>query len=393
MMSSASASASPAAAVNKYDYDLICIGGGSGGIACAKRASSLHSRRVLCVERQIGKLGGTCVNVGCVPKKVMWTAACIAHTLRHDAAHYGFDVNVDVGGGGGGGGGGPKFDYAKLKKARDGYVSRLNGIYASGFASAGVACVYGDCSLSLAASAAPGGGGGGGGGGGRAAVVLVRDTATGATARYTAENIVIATGGRPRVPCEDGDGVAEHCITSDGFFDLSELPDVSVVVGAGYVAVELAGVLASLGSEVHLVLRRGKALRDFDPMVSDGLDDEMRRGGIFVHRHTGGVRDVRLDPKSGKKNVTLVSGDAIYGADAVIMAAGRMPNTENLVASDAMDAKNANGDGDVDEDGVSWSGNTEGMGLEKMGVKLSKNGYVVVDEYQNTSVDGVYAIG
>lgn len=112
-------------------------------------------------------------------------------------------------------------------------------------------------------------------------------------------------------------------------------------------------------------------------MISDGLDEEMRRSGIFIHRHTDGLARVVLDPHSKKKNVTLVCGDTIYGADVVVVAVGRVPNTEDV----------------VDDDGVGWSGNTEGMGLEERGVKLTSRGHVVVDDYQNTNVKSIFAIG
>ena len=128
-----------------YDYDLICIGGGSGGIACAKRAASLHSRKVLCIEKS-NRLGGTCVNVGCVPKKVMWSAAQLAHMLKHDVRQYGLSVGGDSSGGEKGSN--VKLDYTKLKIARDDYVKRLNEIYLDGFKSAGVSCVL-DSTASL----------------------------------------------------------------------------------------------------------------------------------------------------------------------------------------------------------------------------------------------------
>jgi glutathione reductase (NADPH) len=362
-----------------YDYDLICIGGGSAGIACAKRASSLHGRKVLCIERGVDRLGGTCVNVGCVPKKVMFGAANIHHVLSHDARHYGFDVDVVGGGGSGGGGEGGvkmKFDYAKLKKHRDEYVTRLNKIYSDGFVSSGVNCIYGDCSFVDEHTV-------------QVVIDNVGGTSGGETKRYTASKIVIATGGRPNLP--SGEGISEYCITSDGFFDMEALPDVAVVVGAGYIAVELAGILNALGSEVHLVLRHDKPLRSFDPMLCDGIDVEMRRSGIFVHSHTRGVSKVVLDAhagnSTGRKNVTLACGDVIYGADVVIMATGRMPNTEYLHSK-----SNGNGDDD-DDNGIVWSGNTDGMGLEGCGVLLNSTGHVIVDEYQNTNVNGIYAIG
>jgi glutathione reductase (NADPH) len=149
----------------------------------------------------------------------------------------------------------------------------------------------------------------------------------GVKTRYTGEKILIATGGRPHFP--PGEGIEQNCISSDGFFEMEELPKVAIVVGAGYIAVELAGVLNSLGTEVHLVVRKGKALREFDPMISDGLDAEMLKTGIMIHRNTNGVAKVVKD-QNGKKNVTLHSGDVIYGADVVLMAAGRVPNTEDL---------------------------------------------------------------
>lgn len=319
-----------------YERDLIVIGGGSGGIACAKRSAS-HGATVLCVER--ARLGGTCVNVGCVPKKVMWGAASIADVVKHDMKEYGFS-----------GGEGVKLDWKYLKARRDAYVKRLNGIYANGFKNAGVTVVAGDCSFVDAHT------------------VSVR-AADGTRKQYTAEKIIIATGGRPLLP--PGEGIAEHAIDSDGFFDLEDLPSVAVVVGAGYIAVELAGVLNSLGSEVHLVVRKGRALRDFDPMISEGLDAEMIKAGINVHRNTNGIGSVRLDP-NGKKTVTTVSGDTIYGVDCVLMAAGRVPNSD---------------------DPGTVVPNVEGLNLPGAGVATNAKNYVVVDEYQNTNVENVYALG
>ena len=158
---------------------------------------------------------------------------------------------------------------------------------------------------------------------------------------------------------------------------MTELPSVAVIVGAGYIAVELAGVLNALGSEVHLVLRDSKALRDFDPMIADGLDVEMQRAGIFIHRYTKGVAKVVLDTMTKKKNVTLVCGDTIYGADIVLMAVGRTPNTDEGLLSDELEYK----------------GNTDTLDLEDCGVQLTSNGYVIVDDYQNTTVKGIYALG
>lgn len=157
-----------------------------------------------------------------------------------------------------------------------------------------------------------------------------------------------------------GEGIAEHCISSDGFFELEAKPQVAVVVGAGYIAVELAGVLSSLGCEVHLVLRKGNALRSFDDMIIEGLDDEMVKSGILIRRHTNGVAKVTID--NGKKTVTTKTGDTIYGADVVIMAPGRVPNVESLC-------------------------------LDKAKVLCTHKGYIQVDENQNTTSKSIFALG
>jgi glutathione reductase (NADPH) len=271
------------------------------------------------------------VNVGCVPKKVMYNAATLAEAF-HDAEHYGFVKGDDVA---------KSLDWTKLKKARDSYVERLNGIYENGFKTAGVEYIRGTASFcdehTVSVSS------------------LVDE---GDVRALTAKYILVATGGRPVFP--PGEGIIENCISSDGFFELEELPKVAVIVGAGYIAVELAGVLNSLGSEVHLVIRKENALRTFDDIIIQGLDEEMTKAGILIHRYTGGVEKVTVE--NGLKTVTTKVGDMVYGANVVIMAAGRAPNVE-------------------------------GLHLEKAKVSLTQKGYIQVDENQNTTSASVLALG
>ena len=326
---------------NEYDY--LVLGGGSGGIASAKRAAG-YGKKVAIVER--ARLGGTCVNVGCVPKKVMFIAAGIAETLNHDAAQYCFDIhkvskaNEDrkttstakskI-----------KVDWPALKKKRDDYIVKLNNIYAGGLDRSGCDVYVGDATLLED---------------GHSVSIQKVD---GSNVVLTADKILLAVGGRPSFP--PGEGITEHCISSDGFFELEDIPPVVVVVGAGYIAVELAGVLNALGSETHLVLRKEKALREFDPDISESLDVEMVRQGIVIHRNTNGVARVAIDSQ-GEKMVTLQNGDTIYGVDTVLMAVGRVPNVESL-------------------------------NLDKVGVKLNSKGYVEVDSFQTTSNPNIFALG
>jgi glutathione reductase (NADPH) len=275
------------------------------------------------------RLGGTCVNVGCVPKKVMFNAASL-HEAFHDAKHYGFQGGETVA---------ESFNWNALKKSRDAYVKRLNSIYENGFKTAGVELIRGTASFVDENS------------------LLVKSD-DGSEKTLTAKYILIATGGRPSFP--PGEGVAEHCISSDGFFELEERPNVAVVVGAGYIAVELAGVLNSLGTEVHLVIRKGHALRSFDEMIMTGLDEEMTKAGIFIHRNTNGVAKVTID--NGKKTVTTHNGDTIYGADVVLMAPGRVPNVD-------------------------------GLGLENARVLCTHRKYIQVDDKQNTTNPNIFALG
>jgi len=314
---------------SEYDYDYLVIGAGSGGIASARRAAS-YGAKVAVVEK--ARLGGTCVNVGCVPKKVMWNAASIAETL-HDMSHYGFSgYESDA----------VSFNWSFIKEARDKYIFRLNGIYGKNMGNSGVDSIVGTASLADGAKG-----------------VTVLPEGGGETVTYTAKHILVATGGYPWFP--EGEGIKEYSISSDGFFELEELPGKTVVVGAGYIAVELAGVLHTLGSDTSLVVRKEKALREFDDMISDALDEEMQRQGLTVVRNTDGVKSITVD-ENGLKTVNLNNGEVIEGVDVVIMAAGRRPLVEPL--------------------------NLEGAGVEQR-----KGGYIVVNEFSETNVDGVYALG
>jgi glutathione reductase (NADPH) len=311
-----------------YDFDFLVIGGGSGGIASAKRAASTHGKKVALVER--ARWGGTCVNVGCVPKKLMWVAATMAETMKHDVAQYCFEQPQ------------VKFDMPAFKAKRDAYIVKLNNIYRGGLENSGVEKIIGDATMVDA----------------HTVQITAED---GSTKNVTADKILIATGGRPDMPAST-EGI-EHAISSDGFFEMETLPGKAVVVGAGYIAVELAGVLNGLGVDTHLVVRKAKALRTFDDDIADHLDSEMQRQGITVHRNTNGVSKIELDA-AGKKTVHLVKGgDPIGGADVVLMAAGRLPNTET-------------------------------MNLDKAGVSLVPGKtFIQTDEYQTTSAENIFALG
>jgi len=321
-------SSAAASSSSDFDYDFLVIGAGSGGIASARRASSKYGFKVAIVEA--GTLGGTCVNRGCVPKKVMWNAAAIAEAV-HDMEHFGFGGMEHI-----------TFDWTFLKEARTKYIERLNKIYDSNLKTSNVTQLLGWASLQGPNT------------------VKVQPIDGGAAKTVTAKHILLATGGKPVLP--EGKGIAENCITSDEFFDdLDHLPHKAVVVGGGYIAVELAGVLQALGTETQLVLRKHKALRSFDELLSDTLDEEMIRQGIEIFRNTGGISKVEVDSQ-GMKTVFLNDGRSIEGVDTVLVAPGRSPNTSIL-------------------------------NLEQVGVKTNERGYIQVNEYSETNVPNVYAIG
>ena len=265
-------------------YDYIAIGGGSGGVATARRAAE-YGARALVVEAN--RLGGTCVNVGCVPKKVMWYAAGIAQAMR-DAAGYGFSV------------GDTRFDWNTLKSRRDAYIARLNGIYANMLEKAGVDVVRGFARFVDARTIEVNG------------------------ERFSAPHIVIATGGRPLVPDIPG---AELGIDSDGFFALEQQPRRVAVVGGGYIAVELAGVFNALGSEVSMLVRGPHLLRPFDALLREELMAQMQEDGVRLNFATE-VRSVARGT-DGTLRVACSSGKALE-VDALVWATGRRANTDAL---------------------------------------------------------------
>jgi glutathione reductase (NADPH) len=302
--------------VSDQAFDLISVGGGSGGLACAQRAAE-YGAKVAVIEPH--RLGGTCVNVGCVPKKVMWNAAGVALGLV-DAADYGFHVAVDGN------------DWPVLKRKRDAYVLRLNGIYERNLAAKGVAYVRG------------------------AARFLDKGSVEVNGERLTARHIVIATGGKAIMPNLPG---AQYGITSDGFFELEQRPKRVAIVGGGYVACEFAGAFHELGSEVELFIRKDHLLMSFDAMLGKSLMREMRERGITVHTH---VIPASVREASGLKTLVAEDGREFSGFDCVQWGVGRAANVAEL-------------------------------DLSKAGVAMDDCDYVVTDGLQNTNVPGVYAIG
>ncbi|WP_151637409.1 glutathione-disulfide reductase [Noviherbaspirillum aerium] len=298
-------------------YDYIVIGGGSGGIASANRAAMYGKKCALIEAREIG---GTCVNVGCVPKKVMWHAAQIAEAIHHYGPDYGFDTTVN------------RFDWATLVRNRSAYIERIHASYESSLERNNVEVIRGFASFIDARTIDVGG------------------------RRMTADHILIATGTRPARSDIPG---AEHGMDSDGFFTLTALPGRTAIVGGGYIAVELAGVLHALGSETHLFVRHEAPLRGFDPILSEALMQAMKTDGPTLHRHSVPTSVV----KNGDGSLTLaLENGRTHTVDCLIWAIGRRADTA-------------------------------GLRPEAAGVALDPDGRIVVDKYQNTSVKGIYAVG
>ena len=298
------------------EYDIIAIGGGSGGIATMNRAGE-HGAKAAVIEEK--KLGGTCVNVGCVPKKIMWYGAQIAESFHHYGPDYGF-TSSDV-----------QFDFAKLRQSREAYIDRARSSYDGSFKRNGVDLIEGRAHFVDSHTVSVNG-------------ELIR-----------AEHIVIATGARPSIPNIPG---AELGGSSDDVFAWEQLPESVAILGAGYIAVELAGVLHALGVKTDLFVRRDRPLRSFDSYIVEGLVNEMEKTGLPLHTHKVPVRLEKTE-----RGITIHFEDgSSHTASQVIWATGRRPNVD-------------------------------GLELEKAGVTLNERGFIQVDEYQNTVVDGIYALG
>ncbi|MDD1010790.1 glutathione-disulfide reductase [Pseudomonas shahriarae] len=309
-----------------YDYDLLTIGGGSGGVR-ASRFAAQYGARVALAEKSA--LGGTCVNLGCIPKKLMSYAAHFDADFA-DAAGFGWQL------------GEAKFDWATLMANKDREIKRLNGVYGKTLEQASVEVLDGHAQIEDAHT------------------VLVNGR------RITARFILIATGGRPTRPVFPG---SEHGITSDEFFHLDALPARAVVTGGGYIAVELASILNGLGSKVTLIYRGNRLLRTMDHDLGPFLAAEMVKKGIDVrfdtviesiHADGDGVDDGVDNVKHLQVN-QLGRGHEI-DAECVLFATGRHANIASL-------------------------------GLEKAGIAVRENGSIVVDDQFKTCIASIYAIG
>ncbi|KAJ5550945.1 Glutathione oxidoreductase Glr1 [Penicillium sp. DV-2018c] len=313
--------------VQQYDY--IVLGGGSGGSGGARRAAGRYGAKTLIVES--GRAGGTCVNVGCIPKKMTWNYANMQE-MSEIFKYYGYDLP-----------GGVKTDYNVFKKTRDAVIKRLNGVYERNWAKEGIDFVRGRARFV------------------EPKVIEVQQQ-DGTVARYTSPHILIATGGHPNIPNIPG---AEHGITSDGFFELEDFPPKIAVVGAGYIAVELAGVLNAVNVETHMFIRGDKFLRKFDPMIQTTMTDRYEAAGVHMHNNHTGFKEIQLvrDGKGKDRLLKLIGNDGSeYEVNELLWAVGRTPELEDLC-------------------------------LHVPGVKVKPSGRVVVDDYQNTSAEGIYALG
>lgn len=299
----------------EFDFDLFVIGAGSGGVRASRVAANHGARVGICEDSRVG---GTCVIRGCIPKKFMVYASHFAEHFE-DAADYGWHL-------------GPRsFSWPKFKAAKDKEIDRLNQIYHRLLDGAGVSLVKGRGTMVDAHTVDVDG------------------------RKVTADKILIATGGWPFKPKIGG---IDHAITSNEFFELEEQPRRVIVVGGGFIAVEFAGILNGLGSEVIQIYRGEQILRGFDSDVRATLAQEMRKKGVDIQVES----NIQHIEKTASGLIVTCEDGAILETDCVLYATGRAPKTA-------------------------------GLNLEAVGVELKKNGAVVVDKYSQTSVENIYAVG
>ena len=299
------------------EYDIIAIGGGSGGSATMNRAA-MHGAKAAVIEGNI--IGGTCVNVGCVPKKVMWYGALVSETLKNYAADYGYTI------------GETSFDFKTLRKNRQAYIERSRQAFSNNFNRNGIDYIEGYARF------------------------VDKNTVEVNGEQIRAKHIVIATGSYAFVPNVPG---SELGGTSDDVFAWEELPESVSIIGAGYIAVELAGVLHGLGVKTDLFVRKGGPLRGFDQGIVEVLVEEMKKNGQPLHTHKVPQKLEKLD--NGDIRIHFEDGTT-HTSQKVIWAVGRKANVSQL-------------------------------NLEAAGVALNERGFIQVDEYQNTTTPGIYALG
>jgi glutathione reductase (NADPH) len=302
--------------VSDFDYDLVVIGAGSGGVRAARMSAGMGAKVAIVEDRY---WGGTCVNVGCVPKKLYYYASHFSE-YQKDATSFGWEASA------------PKFDWDVLKENRRNEILRLNGIYRH---------ILGDVNVEQINA--------------RATVVDANTVGLSTGKQITAERILIATGGWPFIPDFPG---RELVVSSNEIFDISPLPKRMIIVGAGYIAVEFAGIFNGLGVETHLVYRGPKLLRTFDAEVGEHVSKELALHGINIHLNT----NVTQVEKAGDElTVHFDNGDTL-AVGHVLYATGRKPNVE-------------------------------GLGLEELGVTKTAKGFVEVDEFYQTKCPSIYAVG
>jgi glutathione reductase (NADPH) len=300
----------------KNEFDLIVIGGGSGGLASAQRAAE-YGKNVALIEK--APLGGTCVNLGCVPKKIMWYASHLVHQMEI-AEDYGFNFSSVT------------HEWEPLKKRRDEYIKRLNLIYEKNLNKHEITLIKGEARLED------------------------RHTVCVSGESFKAEHIIIATGGQPIIPDIVG---ANYGITSDGFFELEEKPKNVCIVGSGYIAVEFAGMLSALGTNVTMNIRTESILRSFDSMLSENLKEIMTYHEVKIQ--TGKIPE-SIEIAGSEFILKTTDGEESELYDSIIWAIGRSPCTEDLNLSSAS-------------------------------VQTDKYGYIPVDKFQKTNIENIFAIG